>query len=136
MTDYRALLKELESERSATESELERLKRRYAHLHGAIAIIAEKVNAVDQPDHSVVTPAAPTSFESMTMPDAIKHCLSGGPLSKRELMKMLRDGGKEEGNHFSQGVYNTLYRLSTKDLVRKSKDGRWSLVRHTPVAVA
>ena len=66
----------------------------------------------------------------MSMPEAIQHCLSTSsqPLSKRELMAMLREGGKPEGNHFSQHVYNTLYRLS-KDggPVRQEGNGRWSL---------
>ena len=136
---YKPMLDELRSDLAAAESTQEELKLRCSRLQAAIAVVEEKIEATGSNDVRVATPEHATQnlFEMLSMPDAIRNCLmhSPGPLSKRELMARLRKGGMAEGNHFSQSVYNTLYRLSKKGgSVCKEADGRWSWVRNAPVS--
>lgn len=129
---YKLILDELRSDLSAAESEQEKLKLRCTQLQAALAVIEEKIEASSIPDVPMIVAATledarQNLFETMSMPEAIRHCLMNSPcpLTKRELMIKLRDGGKAEGNHFRQAVYNALYRMSKGGSVRRDDDGRW-----------
>ena len=141
MADYHKLmLDELRSDLTEAESEQERIKLRCTQLQAAITVVEEKIkdNGIGyQPTlvaDTQVDARGENIFEALSMADAIRHCLMNSPvpLSKRELMTKLREGGTAEGNHFSQSVYNTLYRLSKNGgAVHRGDDGRWSWVGKT-----
>lgn len=152
MADYhKAVLDELQSDLATVEDErsmavaaLEKIDLRYSQIKAAVALLEEKIRAaVAKPSETHVflnvRDELVDVYVTMSMPEAIRHCLlnSPNPLSKRELMVKLREGGKEEGNHFSQGVYNTLYRLSKNGgQVRQDEAGRWSWVEHAATGAA
>lgn len=141
------MLNELRSDLAEAGRELERLNARCGQIRAAISLLEEKIQAGAQvPTEQAETQAniepvasiEPGTLAMMSMPEAIRQCLriARRPLAKRELMAMLRDGGKLEGNHFSQGVYNTLQRLSKNGgPVQRESDGRWSMVAPWPLAV-
>lgn len=131
---HRLMLDELRQDLASAELAREQIELRCTRIQAAIELLEEKIQtAAEEEPHQAESEsqAEPGVLARMSMPEAIQHCLSTSsrPLSKRELMAMLREGGKREGNHFSQHVYNTLYRLS-KDggPVRQEDNGRWSLV--------
>lgn len=131
---YRLLLDELRQDLASAELAREEVERRCGRIQAAIELLKEKMHAATRSKPRVqATPESvgePGVFTKMSLPQALRHCLSTAkrPLSKRELMAMLRDGGKPEGNHFSQAVYNALYRLSRNGgPIRRNDDGRWSL---------
>ena len=139
---HRLMLSELQSDLSTVESERKQLDLRHERIQAAIALLEEKIQTTGErePQISAEPEAAtgPGVYAMMSMPQAVRHCLSTSarPLSKRELMNMLRGGGKREGNHFSQAVYNTLHRLSRNGgPVRREGDGRWSLVEKSDDSV-
>ena len=132
---HRLMLDELRSDLDTVESERKRLDLRHERIHAAIALLEEKIQTTGERQPQVSadpeTEAGSGVYAMMSMPQAVRHCLSTSsrPLSKREVMSMLREGGKPEGNHFSQAVYNTLHRLSKNGgSVRRENDGRWSFV--------
>lgn len=98
--------------------DLAEVESRRAELQAAIALLEERIDGVGN------------ALSVMSMPEAILACLStaGRPLAKRDLMDMLRKGGRSSAKHLSQHVYNTLSRLSEQGKVRQGEDGHWSLV--------
>ena len=98
--------------------DLAEVESRRAELQSAIALLEERIDG------------AGDALSMMSMPEAVLACLSaaGRPLAKRELMDMLRKGGRSSAKHLSQHVYNTLSRLSEQGKVRQGEDGHWSLV--------
>ena len=98
--------------------DLAEVESRRAELQAAIALLEERIDG------------AGDALSVMSMPEAILACLSaaGRPLAKRDLMDMLRKGGRSSAKHLSQHVYNTLSRLSEQGKVRQGEDGHWSLV--------
>ena len=131
---HRLTLNELRQDLASAELAREQIELRCTRIQAAIELLEEKIQATAEEKPRPAEPeskAEPGVLATMSMPEAIQHCLSTSsrPLSKRELMARLREGGKPEGNHFGQHVYNTLYRLS-KDggPVRQEENGRWSLV--------
>ena len=139
---HRLMLNELRSDLDTVESERKRLDLRHERIQAAIALLEEKIQATGEREPQISaepeTGTGPGVYAMMSMPQAVRHCLSttSRPLSKRELMSMLRDGGKREGNHFSQAVYNALHRLSKNGgSVRREGDGRWSFVEKSDDSV-
>ncbi len=98
--------------------DLAEVESRRAELQAAIALLEERIDG------------AGDALSVMSMPEAILACLSAArrPLAKRDLMDMLRKGGRSSAKHLSQHVYNTLSRLSEQGKVRQGEDGHWSLV--------
>ena len=133
MSDYyKAALDELRSDLDVVESELKNAELRHSQLQAAIALFEDKIQAAgEHSKRAQVTPQVRDEagdYAMMAMPQAVLHCLSRSqkPLSKQEIMAMLRDGGKQEGKHFPQAVYNALYRMSRNgSQVRREDDGRW-----------
>lgn len=95
--------------------DLAEVESRRAELQAAIALLEERIDGVGN------------ALSVMSMPEAILACLStaGRPLAKRDLMDMLRKGGRSSAKHLSQHVYS---RLSEQGKVRQGEDGHWSLV--------
>ena len=132
-TDYKAALDVLRSDLKEAKSKQEELRLECEGLHIAVQAVEKKLRATASAPRVVSVEPVDYGelgvYVTMSMPEAIRHCLvnSPNPLSKRELMVKLREGGKQEGHHFSQSVYNTLHRLSRNGgPVRKDDDGRWS----------
>ena len=135
LEELRSDLTTVEDERSTAVAVLEKIDLRYSQIKAAVALLEEKMQASDEEPsdvHVVLNVRDELGvYATMSMPEAIGHCLvnSPSPLSKRELMAKLREGGKKEGNHFSQGIYNTLYRLSKNGgPVHQDEAGRWSWI--------
>ena len=112
LAELRAELADVESKRAALDLQCTRIQ-------GAITLLEERVGVSGASLMGVLS--------TMSMPDALLACLSaaGRPLLKRDLMTMLREGGWQAKEHFSQHVYNTLDRLKSQGKVRQGQDGHW-----------
>ena len=77
--------------------DLAEVESRRTELEAAIALLEERIDR------------AGDALSAMSMPEAILACLSaaGRPLAKRDLMDLLRKGGRSAAKHLSQHVYNT-----------------------------
>ena len=129
MSDYyKAALDELRSDLAVVESELKKADLRHSQLQAAITLFEDKIQAAGEHSKRAQVRDEAGDYAMMAMPQAVLHCLSRSqkPLSKQEIMAMLRHGGKQEGKHFPQSVYNALYRMSRNgSQVRREDDGRW-----------
>lgn len=124
---HRLMLSEWRRELAAAEAARQEIEARCSRLQAGIELLEETIQSAVVEEESNRDAGM---YAMMSMPDAIRHCLSDAkrPLAKREVMVILRDRGKPAGRLFSQSVYNTLYRMSRDgSVVRHAEDGLWSL---------
>ena len=98
--------------------DLAEVESRRTELQAAIALLEERIDG------------AGDALSAMSMPESYPgvpiRCRT--PLAKRDLMDLLRKGGRSSAKHLTQHVYNPLSRLSEHGKVRQGEDGHWRLV--------
>lgn len=127
MTDYKGVLGELRSKRTALQKELEQLD---IAIRAIENLLPATINKMADETLSVRPPVTSRTFSSLTMPEALEKCLrlSQQPLTKKQIVEMLQEGGKKATKSFGAHVYNTLHRLSKGGgPFHKDGDGRWGL---------
>ena len=120
---HQQVLADLRAELSTAKSQRAVLDLQCTRLQDASALLEERAGVS----------GGLKDLAGMSMPDAVLACLAsaGRPLLKPDLMAMLREGGWQAKEHFSQHVYNTLNRLRGQAKVHCGESG-WVL-KESPV---